>query len=120
MKAILMKFYHFATTLVEASFPGFLSGERRLANIEESWTTRGGGQGWAGWRTDKRFTGCKTTKDSKTLKIHSHTETAGVNGRETKWRGLEKWCGLTLVHPIQDHGRGKTSYTENNRTQTLL
>jgi len=100
MKAILMKFYHFATTLVEASFPGFLSGERRLANIEESWTTRGGGQGWAGWRTDKRFT--------------------GVNGRETKWRGLEKWCGLTLVHPIQDHGRGKTSYTENNRTQTLL
>ena len=29
MKAMLMKFYHFATTLVEASFPGFLSGERR-------------------------------------------------------------------------------------------
>merc|ERR1711879_56185 len=49
----------------------------------------GGGQGWAGWRTDKRV-----------------TVTAGVNGRETKWRGLEKWCGLTLVHPIQDHGRG--------------
>ena len=38
-----------------------------MASIEESWTTRGGGQGWAGWRTDKRFTGCKTTKDSKTL-----------------------------------------------------
>ena len=92
----------------------------RLASIKESWTTRGGGQGWAGWRTDKRFTGCKTTKDSKTLKIHSHAVTAGVNGRETKWRGLEKWCGLTLVHPILDHGRGKTSYTENNRTQTLL
>ena len=35
----------------------------RLASIEESWITRGGGQGWAGWRTDKRFTGCKTTKD---------------------------------------------------------
>ena len=29
MKVILMKFYHFATTLVEASSPGFLCGERR-------------------------------------------------------------------------------------------